>query len=294
VAAKDTPVAEIDIDETLVRRLLAQQHPDLAQLTLAPLASGWDNAIYRLGDELTVRLPRRQLGAVLVEHEQRFLPRLAPALPLPVPVPVRVGRATPYYPWSWSVCPWFPGSIAAGSTIDDPHRAAVALGAFVAALHVPATPDAPANPFRGIPLDDRAERFAEDLVRLGTSVDAPALRSCWDELRATPRWSGPRLWLHGDLHAANVLVHRGRISAVLDFGDITAGDPACDLAIAWQLFAPAARASFRAAAGIDDDTWTRARGWALAFGVVYLANSADNPVFLRLGHRVLDAALHDT
>ncbi|MDQ1465634.1 MAG: hypothetical protein QOH10_49, partial [Actinomycetota bacterium] len=150
--AERTPAAEVAIDDGLVRRLLTEQLPDLRGLPLVRLAEGWDNVIFRLGDELTVRLPRRRLAAELVEHEQRWLPELAPKLPLAIPAPVGIGRPGPGYPWAWSVCPWLPGAVAQQVAPDDPFDAATRLGRFLAALHEPAPPDAPANPFRGVPL----------------------------------------------------------------------------------------------------------------------------------------------
>jgi aminoglycoside phosphotransferase (APT) family kinase protein len=285
------PAAEIDVDERLVRRLLAAQHPDLAELPLAELAFGWDNVIYRLGEELTVRLPRRAVAAVLVEHEQRWLPRLPP-LPLPIPVPLHTGGPGTGYPWPWSICPWLPGDVAATSPPADPFAAATDLGRFVRALHRPAPPDAPHNPVRGIPLPARSEVFAQHLARLGDHVDVAAVAEEWHRLAATPAWTGPPLWLHGDLHAANVLVHEGAVSAVIDFGDVTAGDPATDLAVAWVMLPSEARDVFRAAAGDpDDDTWDRARGWALALAVACLANSAANPLIGAMGQRTLEAVL---
>ena len=290
--AEDMPAAEVDVGPAVVRALLDEQFPDLADLDLVELAYGWDNAIFRLGDHLTVRLPRRAMAAELVEHEQRWLPELAPRLPLPIPAPVRAGRPGGDYPWSWSVCPWLPGVIAARTAPDDPFEAAELLGAFLAALHHEAPSDVPANPYRGVPLAERDEVVRQRAHQLADLVDAPAVLSCWDDLSSTPTWGGPPLWLHGDLHPANVLVDHGRVSAVIDFGDITAGDPATDLALAWMLFPTEARSTFRSAAGnIDDDTWARARGWALALALAYLASSADNPMFARLGEQVLAAAL---
>jgi aminoglycoside phosphotransferase (APT) family kinase protein len=172
--------------------------------------------------------------------------------------------------------------------------AAVQLGAFLAALHRPAPPDAPANPYRGVPLADRAQATQERIDQMSETIDAPAVQRCWDELAATPGWSGPPLWLHGDLHPMNVLVQEGRVSAVIDFGDVTAGDPATDLSIAWMLLAPAARVTFRkAVGGVDDDTWHRARGWAVSLALAYLASSADSPTLARVGRETLAAALDD-
>ncbi len=292
--AQDTPAAEVDVDEPLVRGLLAEQHPDLAALPLALLASGWDNAIFRLGDDLVVRLPRRQRWAGLVGHGHRWLPALGARLPLPIPVAAREGRPAASYPWSWSVCPWFPGAAAATTPLDDPLAAARTLGAFVAAMHQPAPPDAPGNPFRGVPLAERDDVMRERITQLGDLLDVAAVTARWDEALAVPPWSGPALWQHGDLHPANLLVHQGRLSAVIDFGDLTAGDPATDLAVAWMMFPADLRPVFRGAAGdVDDDTWARARGWALSLGVAYLAHSADNPTFAELAHRTLDAVLND-
>ncbi|MEY2432352.1 MAG: hypothetical protein QOC92_2077 [Acidimicrobiaceae bacterium] len=292
--ADDMPAAEVDVSAAVVRRLLEQQLPDLAELELVELAYGWDNAIFRLGDELTVRLPRRALAADLVEHEQRWLPELAKRLPLPIPSPVRIGRPTDRYPWSWSVCPWFPGVVATRAAPDDPFEAAETLGAFLAALHHEAPIDAPANPYRGVPLQERDDVVRQRAKQVADLIDAPTVVKRWSELAATRPWGGPPLWLHGDLHPANVLVHEGRISAVIDFGDITAGDPATDLAVAWMLFPAEARPTFRMAAGdVDEDTWLRARGWALSLALAYLASSADNPMFASLGERVLEAVLAD-
>jgi aminoglycoside phosphotransferase (APT) family kinase protein len=290
--AEVMPVAEIEIGEPLVRSLLDEQCPDLAGLEIAELASGWDNAVFRLGDELTVRLPRRALAAALVEHEQRWLPRLAATLPLPIPSPVRIGRPGAGYPWSWSVCRWLPGVIALRAPPADPFAAAETLGAFLSALHREAPPDAPANPFRGVPLEQRAAAVRQRAEQLADVIDAGAVLKCWTELASTPRWDGPPSWLHGDLHPANVLVHGGRVSAVIDFGDLTSGDPATDLAVAWMMFPAEARPAFRAAVGShDEDTWTRARAWALSLALAYLARSADNPMFARLGADVLQAVL---
>jgi aminoglycoside phosphotransferase (APT) family kinase protein len=289
---RETPPAEVDVNEALVRALLAAQHPDLADLALTPLASGWDNAIFRLGDELTVRLPRRQLAAVLVEHEQRWLPELALRLPLPIPVAVRDGKPAESYPWAWSVCPWFPGAVAAATPIEDDEAGALVLGEFVRAMHQPAPPDAPDNPFRGVPLVERDEVMRERVDQLGDLLDRDKVINCWEESLAVPPWSGPPLWLHGDLHPFNLLVDHGRLSAVIDFGDLTSGDPATDLAVAWMLFPADLRTTFRRASGdVDDDTWARARGWALSLGVAYIAHSADDSMFATLARRTINAAM---
>lgn len=287
------PAAEVAIDEPLVRSLLADQHPDLAALPLAELDAGWDNVIYRLGDDLVVRLPRRALAAPLVLHEQRWLPELAPRLPLAVPAPVRIGRPTDRFPWAWSVTPWFPGASALTAPLADPVATAGLLGRFLAALHQPAPDEAPHNPYRGIPLADRDERTRAWIDQLPDHVDAPRARACWAAHVALPRWDGPALWLHGDLHPHNLVVDGGDVVAAIDFGDLTSGDPATDLGIAWMLLPPHARPALRAAAQVDADTWARGRGWALTLGLAYLANGSDTPGFAEAGRRTIDAVLAD-
>ncbi len=286
------PRAEVDIDVAVVRSLLREQMPDLAELPIAALAEGWDNAIFRVGRDLVVRLPRRELAVELLEHELRWLPELAPVLPLRIPAPLRAGHPSEGYPWPWTVCPWLPGEVFERAEVDDLAEAATTMGRFVAALHQPAPADAPSNPVRGVPLADRATVTLERIDAITDLVDERAVRARWDELVATPPWAGPPVWVHGDLHPLNILVERGRISAVIDFGDLNAGDPATDLSMAWIVFPSQARSAFRAAAGdVDDNTWRRAEGWALALSLAYIANSSDHPAIARIGERTLAAVL---
>jgi len=283
------PDAEVDLTVGLVRDLLREQHPDLATLPIVEVASGWDNIVFRLGEDLAIRLPQRAMGALLAVNEQRWLAELAPGLPLPVPAPVRVGAPGMGYPWLWSVVPWFPGEEAAVADPTDWGDTAERLGAFLAALHCPAPSDAPVNPYRGVPLADRAARLAEGLDGLGDQVDRSQIEAQWAALVATPAWTGPPLWLHGDLHPRNLVVHRGRLAAVVDFGDMTAGDPATDLSVAWFWLPASVRSAFREAyGGADEDTWQRGKGWALALAVAHLGG--DERV-IPLGRRALDAVL---
>ena len=292
------PPAEVVVTADLVRRLLAGQHPDLADLPVEFLANGWDNELYRVGDELVARMPRRQLGAKIILHEQRWLPSLAPRLPLPIPYPERTGHSALGYPYSWSVVPFLPGIPATDADSLDLGGAAASVGGFLGALHVPAPPDAPLNPFRGVPLAARAPTFAENLRLVAGEVDRDAVLRVWESALAAPRYAGPPAWLHGDLHPANILVADGRVSGVIDFGDITSGDPAVDLSVAWMLLPlswhGAFRAAYEASGGLgasDDAVWQRARGWALNLGIVYLAYSADNPWLLAVGRRTLERIL---
>ena len=293
------PPAEVAVDASLVRALIQEQHPDLAHLPLNDIGEGWDNSLFRLGEELAVRIPRRAASAALIEQEQRWLPRLSPSLPLPIPVPLRVGRPGCGFPWSWSVVPWFPGRSALLAPLEDPATAAVALGQFLRALHQPAPGDAPHNPWRGVPLAARADTLRAHLQQVGDLVDRVAVLALWERVLSSRAWTGAPTWIHGDLHPGNLLLSDGRLTAVLDFGDLAAGDPATDLSVAWMWLPPPSRSIFRASARgdvdpIDDDTWMRARGWALALGLAYLASSRDDELMGALGRATIEAALNNT
>jgi aminoglycoside phosphotransferase (APT) family kinase protein len=290
--ANTMPAAEVEISVELVRALLEDQHPDLAPLDLRFENEGWDSAIFRLGEDLAVRLPRRAMTAALLPEEMRWLPTLAPKLPLPVNAPVRTGEPGCGYPWHWSVCPWFDGATWADSDVRDPFEAATILGMFVGALAQDAPAEAPDNPYRGGPLSDRDPALRERVDQLGESIDRAAVLGLWEAALAAPS-NTRRLWVHGDLHPANIVVHQGVLSAVIDWVDLCGGDTAYDLAAAWFCFDdPAAREVFRASTGIDDDaTWIRARACALSHAIACLANSADNARMHAVGRRTLTAVL---
>jgi aminoglycoside phosphotransferase (APT) family kinase protein len=290
------PPVEIHVDASTVRALLREQHPDLAELPLAPAGEGWDNALFRLGAEWVVRIPRRALAATLTVREHRWLPELAPALPLPIPVPERRGRPAHGVPWPWSIVRWFAGETALTAPLADPAAGARALGLFLAALHRPAPADAPPNPWRGVPLAARRDTVERHVACAAGLADGAKLQALFDECAAVPARGGPPLWIHGDLHPGNLIVEGGRLAAVIDFGDLTAGDPATDLAIGWMLFPAGVRASLFAAAapgGVDQATVTRARGWALVLGLVFLASTATDPVLGALGRRTVERAARE-
>jgi len=263
---------EFDVER--VRELLASQHPDLGHLPLRLTASGWDNVIYRLGANLAVRLPRNSLGATLIEHEQRWLPTLQPRLPLPIPVPLRRGVAEAWYPWRWSVIPWFDGETA---DLAAPNRAqGLALAAFFDALHIKAPQEAPRNPYRGVPLAQRAEKFLACLDFLAAKRESPDARhlNLWQAALNAPL-DAPDTWIHGDLHPRNVLVSEGRLVAIIDWGDVSAGDRASDLAAIWMLLPDrgARESAMAQCRAVSAHTWERARGWALLFAVILLEAS---------------------
>lgn len=285
---------EIDTDVALVRRLLAAQFPHWAELAIDPVESyGTDHGIYRLGDRLAARLPRIGWATGQAAKEATWLPRLAPHLPLAVPVQLARGHPAEGYPFEWSVYEWLPGENANG-TIGDLEQAAVDLAAFVKALReIDATAAHPRPPgSRGAPLAELDEHVRRSIAQLGDRVDgAGALRS-WEESLGAAEWDGEEVWVHGDLLPGNLLVVDGRLSAVIDFGGLNVGDPACDLQPAWNVFTGASRARYRAELEVDDQSWLRGRGWALFQAVMALPYYWDtNPGMIRQASHALTQVL---
>jgi aminoglycoside phosphotransferase (APT) family kinase protein len=284
-----TPAAEVEIDERLARQLLAAQHPDLADLPIVSIASGWDNHLLRLGEKLALRFPRRQFAAQLVLNEQRWLPHLKERLPLAIPAPVRIGIAQFQYPWAWSVTPWIEGETADLSPPDS--NQGELLAAFFEALHQPAPADAPRNPNRGVPLSERADSFADRLARLcgKTHILDERVRALWSDALAAANDTAPT-WIHGDLHPRNVLIEKGRLTGIIDWGDLARGDRASDLAAVWMLL-PQLESRKRAMAAcrsVSDATWRRARGWALLFAVILLSSGLiDDPRMVAIAERAI-------
>ena len=262
---------EIEITAELVRELLLDQHPDLADYPVSLGARGWANQLWRLGDDLAVRLPWMGESAdELLLKEHAWLPALAPRLPLPVPVPQRLGEPSPRFPRPWIVTTWLQGEPADRAPVTRGAEAADALAAFLTALHQPAPDqvDTAGQGGRGAPLaschSGFARQFAEAIEK-GLIPDPDAVRAVWEDAAAAPAWTGPALWLHGDLHPANILTQDGTICGVIDFGDSFAGDPAFDLAAAWALLPDDTLDRFHAAyrQAPDAATLRRARGWAV-------------------------------
>ncbi|WP_134731379.1 aminoglycoside phosphotransferase family protein [Amycolatopsis nivea] len=255
------PTTEITAD--LVRDLLRDQHPDLAGLPIREVAGGWGNQMWRLGDELAVRMQRMDPTPQLQLKERRWLPVLAPRLPLPVPAPVRFGEPSERFPKHWTVMTWVPGEPLDHGTISRGVHAADTLADFLRALHVEAPADAPIAADRGAHPRDCTGGFEEfiEAVALGSLADD--VRAVWDDAVAARAWEGPPVWVHGDLHPANVVVSEGTLSGIVDFGDLFAGDPAWDLAAAWVLL-PAGTAArfFESYARADEAAIRRARGLA--------------------------------
>jgi aminoglycoside phosphotransferase (APT) family kinase protein len=266
---------EPDIDADLVGRLLAAPFPQWAGLPVqGGVSAGTDNVMYRLGADLAVRLPRVSWAVGQVDKEQQWLPRLAPQLPLAVPVPLGLGAPAEGYPWPWSVYRWLEGETATVERMSDPVRSAAELGGFLTALRRIDTAGGPlsgtGNSSRGVPLAARDELTREAIAALDGEVDVEAVTSAWESALRAPRWSGPPVWVHGDLSSGNLLLRQGRLAAVIDFGSLAVGDPAVDSLVAWNLFSGESREAFRAAQALDDAAWARGRGWALSVALIAL------------------------
>ena len=289
---------ELDIDVSLVRRLLAAQFPQWADLPIKPVeAGGIDNRTFHLGTHMTVRLPSAAAYALQVEKEHQWLPRLAPLLPLPIPVPLAKGAPADGYPWHWSVYRWIEGETATIERIADLSHFATTLAHFLTALQridpTGGPPPGAHNFFRGGPLTVYDGETRQAIAALDGRIDTDAVRAVWEAALAAT-WRGSPVWFHGDVSAGNLLVKRGWLSAVIDFGSSGVGDPSCDLAIAWTLFEGESRDAFRAALQLDDATWARGRGWTLWKGLITLAEHLNtNPSEAGKARRVIDEVLAD-
>jgi aminoglycoside phosphotransferase (APT) family kinase protein len=282
---------ELEIDEPLVRRLLAAQFPAWGDLPLRRIEpSGTVNAVFRLGDELSVRLPRRDGPTEPGSRELDWLPKLAPLLPVEVPVAVAQGRPSDDYPWFWEIHTWVEGETLPVDEIDA-LQAARDLAALVEALQQVSPAEAPRG--RGIPLAERDREVRYWLTRFDGDR---AVRAAWERALAAPPWNGRPAWHHGDLDARNWLVRDGRIRGVIDWGAMGIGDPACDVMVAWKLHSAAARDAFRAALPTDDATWERARGWVLSQAVAILAyyTPANNSILFHEAESWLALALSES
>ncbi|MFD8374206.1 aminoglycoside phosphotransferase family protein [Streptomyces sp. NPDC059688] len=286
---------EPDLDAPLVQRLIARRFPQWAGLPVRRLASsGTENAMFRLGSELVVRLPRRPGAVPDVVREQHWLPRLGPLLPAAVPEPLGVGEPDAGFPWPWSVYRWLDGRNPVAGAVTEPERLAEDLGAFVRALRDADPQDGPPG-YRGGPLTDRDEPTRAAVAALAGSVDTGAVTALWERALGAPAHAGGPRWAHGDLSPGNVLVGcDGRLRAVIDFGTAGIGDPAVDLVVAWNLLPASSRGTFRAAVGADDAEWARGRGWALSISLIQLPYYRDtNPALAENSRHVIAEILDE-
>jgi len=288
---------EVTVDETVVRRLLAAQFPEWADLPLEAVEPrGTDNWLFRLGGELVVRLPCRERTVATLVRERTWLARLA-GLPLEIPLPVAAGKPGAGYAWTWSVYRWLEGENAIDAPIADLAQAAMDLAALLEALRrfdpVGGPDPGEENFFRGAPPETFDSRVRADLAQLRDEIDVEAATAVWDAALRAPGREGPPVWVHGDLDRRNLLTRQGRLAAVVDFGCVGVGDPACDVAVAWKVLSAETRDTFRSALAIDAATWTRARGWVVsqALGALAYYTPETNPTLVAEARRWLADAL---
>ena len=277
---------ELDLPVELVERLLADQQPQWAHLPVSRLASsGTDNAMFRLGDDLVVRMPRIHWASDTVDHEVRWLPQVDGLLPVTIPRVRAVGTPAAGYPWTWSVLTWVPGDNPVLGELGDAENLALDLASLVRAI-------------RALPLDggrvkdgrlvDRDAQVRDDIVAVSDEIDADAVTAIWEHALATAEWDGRRTWVHGDLAPGNLLLTDHRLTGLIDFAGIATGDPTLDLGVAWNLLPRPARAVFRDELDVDGTTWTRARARALAQALVQLPYYRDtNPVLAANARHVI-------
>lgn len=283
---------EAEIDASLVQRLIARQFPDWADLPVERLESaGTENAMFRLGCDLVVRLPRHPGAVSSIEHEQRWLSLLGPRLPVAVPEPLGRGAAGEGFPWPWSVYGWLDGRNPAAGALDAPETLAKELADFIRALRRVDAEDGPSH-YRAVPLSARDTPTRAALAQLTGAVDTEAVTALWEEALRAPEHTGPPVWAHADLSPGNMLVSEGRLSAVIDFGCTGVGDPAVDLIVAWNVLPAGVRDTFREAVGADDAEWARGRGWALSISLIQLPYYWEtNPVLAENSRHVIREVL---
>ena len=282
---------EVETDAELVRRLLASQHPQWADLPITRVKSaGTDNAMYRLGDDLAVRLPRIHWAVETVAKEQQWLPVFAPHLPLAVPMPVASGVPEDMFPYPWSIVRWIDGEMATLDRLDDPVQAARDLASFVLALQAVDPTNGPEQR-RGRPVRLQDEAVRQGVAGLRGEVDGDAVLDAWHRVLAAPDYDGPPVWFHGDLAYLNLLAQGGSLTAVIDWGTCGVGDPAIESLAAWSVFPREARDVYRDTLGLDDAAWERGKGWVLTgvFGIPYYRDT--NPVLVADKITAIEAVL---
>ncbi|GEM49035.1 aminoglycoside phosphotransferase family protein [Deinococcus cellulosilyticus] len=290
---------EVNTSEDLVQRLLDLQFPEYAHLPLKHLeSSGTDHRMYRLGEDLVVRLPKVSWATPQMGKEHHWLPRLAPHLPLTIPTPVAQGVPAEGYPWNWSIYKWIEGENATLDRMSDSCQTARKLAEFVLALQSIDPTGGPLpgdhNFGRGVPLQMRDGMTRHNISQLEGWFDVQALTDAWERALNAPVWEGEGVWLHGDLQAGNLLAKNGTLHAVIDFGGLAIGDPACDLMVAWNLFDAKSRQVYRQALGVDNATWERGKGWALSVAVVALPYYRHtNPGLVAISEYALQQVLAD-
>ena len=271
---------EVETDSALVKQLLISQFPQWAELPIKPvLSAGTDNALYKLGEDMVVRLPRIEKAVNHIDKEMHWLPRLAPLLPVAIPTPLVKGTRSSNYPFQWSIYRWLKGEIPVVDDIKEPQLLTKDLAKFITALHNVHLEEGPSAK-RGVPLSTQDSSTRKAIEGLRGVIDTEAATALWNEALYTSEWRGELVWVHGDLLPMNLLTLKGRLSAVIDWGGVGVGDPACDLIIAWTLLSSDMRSIFRNILQVDDATWARGRGWAFSIALIQLPYYQDTNLVL--------------
>ncbi len=289
---------EVNTERSVVQDLLKQQFPKWAQLALKRVQStGTDNAIYRLGADMAIRLPRIDWAIAQVEKEHTWLPKLAPQLPLSIPTPIEMGMPNEHYPYKWSIYEWLEGENLNFQDLKSANQTAEELAAFLLALQAINTQDAPPaaqHNQRGLPLTNRDTITRTAITELNTMLDADLALNIWEEALEAENWQAQQLWFHGDLLKGNLLFKQGHLSAVIDFGGLAVGDPACDLMIAWSLLEGESRNIFRKTLKLDDATWLRGQGHALSQAALFIPYYLQtNPIGVSYAQNMLNNLFGD-
>ena len=288
----------IELDEIVARKIIDAQFPEYKHLTLDPIVSGGtDNTMFRLGDTLCARFPKRKEAVPQIEKEQIWLPKLA-GLPLNIPRPMGRGDETAEFPYAWSLYEWLPGGSLVENAVEDWSSAAATLADFVMGLQTKDVTAAPLagvqNHYRGVALEKRDELTKAAIAGLADEYPEKTLLRVWEDAMRTPKYAGDPVWLHGDLQGGNILVENGRLSAVIDFGLSGIGDPACDLMVAWSVLPKSARSIFKERVGVPEDAWRRGLGWALSVSVIALEYyRGRNQTLSQISRQTIDAILDE-
>lgn len=290
---------EPDTSLEVVKSLIQNQFPQWAELPLVPVYSGGTaNAIYRLGADKALRLPRTKAAIEQIDKERLWLPLLAPHLPLTIPVPLAKGEPDKSYPWPWSISHWIEGQNATLESLFNPLKSATELADFILALQGLDASQGPLagehNFGRGVPLAHRDKATRKAIEQLNGKIDTTTAVTAWKDTLNAPEWESEPVWLHGDLQSGNLLARNGQLTAVIDFGGLGVGDPACDLMVAWNLFTPEMRERFREILNVDEATWLRGKGWALSFGLIALPYyEVSNPILAEIASYAIDGVLQE-
>lgn len=262
---------EFFIDTKLVHRLLDSQCRQWTHLSLeSVISSGTDHALFRLGKELVIRLPRLDGAINNINKEWEWLPQISPFLKTPISEPLFKGTSTEFYPYPWLVSPWHQGSNPLLEQENEYEQLAKDLASFINQFHTIPLVNGPYSR-RGVPLKAFDEETRNAIQQLDGEIRTKQVTKIWEHFLELPYWQKAPVWVHGDLLPGNIIIDNNRLNAVIDFSDLGVGDPACDLIVAWSLFNRNSRIVFKKhLLDLDEQTWQRGQGLALSIALIIL------------------------